>query len=127
MKQRILLVDDEAGIRASLKVTLEPIYDVVCASDANQALGRFRRESPSLVLLDIILPGMDGLALLKTMRTEDPSIPVIMLTGTKTVKTAVDAMKLGAADYVTKPFDVDELRLIIAKALETEELGREVR
>jgi len=127
MKQRILLVDDEAGIRASLTVTLEPIYDVVCASDANQALGRFRRESPSLVLLDIILPGMDGLALLKTMRTEDPSIPVIMLTGTKTVKTAVDAMKLGAADYVTKPFDVDELRLIIAKALETEELGREVR
>ena len=94
MKQRILLVDDEAGIRASLTVTLEPIYDVVCASDANQALGRFRRESPSLVLLDIILPGMDGLALLKTMRTEDPSIPVIMLTGTKTVKTAVDAMKL---------------------------------
>ncbi len=127
MKQRILLVDDEAGIRASLTVTLEPIYDVVCASDANQALGRFRREAPSLVLLDIILPGMDGLALLKTMRTEDPSIPVIMLTGTKTVKTAVDAMKLGAADYVTKPFDVDELRLIIAKALETEELGREVR
>ena len=127
MKQRVLLVDDEANVRSSLKAVLEPTYDVICASDANQALTRFRRESPNLVLLDVVLPGMDGLALLKTMRSEDASIPVIMLTATKTVKTAVDSMKMGAADYVSKPFDVDELRLIISKTLDTEQLGREVR
>lgn len=127
MKKRILLVDDEAGIRASLKVVLEPAYEILSASSAQEGLDIFRRASPDLILLDIIMPGMDGLALLETIRKEDIHIPVIMLTGTKTVKTAVDAMKLGAADYLTKPFDVDELRLVVAKALKTEELEREVQ
>jgi DNA-binding NtrC family response regulator len=79
------------------------------------------------VLLDVILPGMDGLAVLEKLHAEDRSIPVIMLTGTKAVKTAVDAMKLGAADYISKPFEIEELRIIIAKALENQELEREVR
>ena len=126
MKQRILLVDDEPGIRASLKVVLEPTYEVLAASNGAEGLALFRRESPHLVLLDIIMPGEDGMALLQTMRTEAPGIPVIMLTATKTVKSAVGAMKLGAADYVTKPFDVEELRLIIAKTLAAQALEREV-
>lgn len=127
MKKRILLVDDEAGIRASLKVVLEPTYETLGASTAEEGLALFRRESPHLVLLDVIMPGTDGLALLKSLREEDARVPVIMLTGTKTVKTAVEAMKLGAADYLTKPFDVEELRLIVAKTLETGELEQEVR
>jgi two-component system response regulator AtoC len=127
MKKRILLVDDEAGIRASLKVVLEPAYETLSASTAQEGLDLFRRESPHLVLLDVIMPGMDGLALLGMIRGEDARVPVIMLTGTKTVKTAVEAMKLGAADYLSKPFDVEELRLIVAKTLETEELEQEVR
>ena len=126
MRKRILLVDDEAGIRASLKVVLEPAYDTLSASTAQEGLDLFRRESPHLVLLDVVMPGMDGLTLLKMIRAEDARIPVIMLTGTKTVKTAVEAMKLGAADYLSKPFDVEELRLIVAKALETGELEQEV-
>ena len=126
MKKRILLVDDEAGIRASLKVVLEPAYETLGASTAQEGLDLFRRESPHLVLLDVVMPGMDGLALLKMIREEDARIPVIMLTGTKTVKTAVEAMKLGAADYLAKPFDVEELRLIVAKTLETGELEQEV-
>jgi DNA-binding NtrC family response regulator len=126
MKKRILLVDDEAGIRASLKVVLEPAYETLGASTAQEGLDLFRRESPHLVLLDVVMPGMDGLALLKMIREEDARVPVIMLTGTKTVKTAVEAMKLGAADYLSKPFDVEELRLIVAKTLETGELEREV-
>ena len=117
MKKRILLVDDEPGIRVSLKMVLEPTYEVICASDAKEGLELFRRESPNLVLLDLVLPGMDGMELLQTLRSEDHSIPVIMLTATQTVKTAVDAMKLGAADYLTKPFDIEELRLIAAKTL----------
>jgi DNA-binding NtrC family response regulator len=127
MKKRILLVDDETGIRTALKVVLEPTYDVLCAADAQEGLDLFRRESPNLVFLDVILPGTNGLTVLETMRAEDQGIPVIMLTGTKTVKTAVDAMKLGAADYVTKPFDIEELRLIVAKTLSSAELVREVR
>ena len=126
MKKRILLVDDEAGIRASLKVVLEPAYETLSASTTQEGLDLFRRESPHLVLLDVVMPDMDGLALLKMIREEDARIPVIMLTGTKTVKTAVAAMKLGAADYLAKPFDVEELRLIVAKTLETGELEQEV-
>ena len=127
MKKRVLLVDDEPRVRASLKMALEPSFDVTGAQDAQEGLAAFRRESPDLVLLDVLLPGADGLSLLQTLRSEDRSIPVIMLTGTKMVKTAVDAMKLGAADYLTKPFDVEELRLIIARTLEAHDLEREVR
>lgn len=127
MKKRVLLVDDEAGLRALLKAVLEPLYEVFCAANAEEGLDLFRRESPNLVLLDVILPGIDGLALLQTLRSEDPSMPVIMLTGTKSVKTAVDAMKMGAADYLTKPFETEELRLIVAKTLAAQELEREVR
>jgi DNA-binding NtrC family response regulator len=127
MKKRVLVVDDEPGIRASLQMTLEPAHEVVCASSAEEGLARFRQELPDLVLLDVILPGADGLALLQAMRSEDPGVPVIMLTAIKTVKTAVDAMKAGAADYLTKPFDIEELRLIVAKTLATHELEQEVR
>jgi DNA-binding NtrC family response regulator len=127
MKKRVLLVDDEQGVRTSLKMVLEPSYEVICAGEAEEALDLFRKECPNLVLLDVILPGMDGMAILQTIREEDPDIPVIMLTATKTVKTAVDAMKLGAADYITKPFEVEELRLIVAKTLQAGDLQREVR
>ena len=127
MKKRVLLVDDEPRVRASLKMVLEPAYDILEAADAQQGLEAFKRESPSLVLLDVILPGTDGLSVLQTMRAEDPSIPVIMLTGTKSVKTAVDAMKLGAADYLSKPFDIEELRIVVDRTLSSKELEREVR
>ena len=127
MKKRVLVVDDEQGIRTSLQMTLEPAYEVLCASDAQEGLARFRQELPNLVLLDVLMPGSDGLGLLQSMRSEDPTVPVIMLTAVKTVKTAVEAMKSGAADYLTKPFDVEELRMIVAKALATQALEHEVR
>ncbi len=128
MKKLVLLVDDESRVRSSLKMVLEPSFEVICAQDAQEGLEVFRRETPNLVLLDVMLPGADeGIHLLQTLRNEDRTVPVIMLTGAKTVKTAVDAMKFGAADYLTKPFDIEELRLIIGKTLETHELEREVR
>lgn len=127
MKKRVLLIDDEPRVRASLKMVLEPTYDVITAADAQEGLDLFRRESPNLVLLDVIMPGTDGLTVLQAMRAEDRSIPVIMLTGTKSVKTAVDAMKLGASDYLSKPFDVEELRIVVARTLESHDLEREVR
>jgi DNA-binding NtrC family response regulator len=127
MKKRILVVDDEPAVVTSLKMTLEPTHEVLCASTAQEAIDRFRQELPNLVLLDLILPGADGLKVLELMRSEDPSVPVIMLTAIKTVKTAVDAMKIGAADYLTKPFDIEELRLVVIKTLNTQELEQEVR
>lgn len=126
-KKRVLLIDDEARVRTSLKMVLEPSYDVLQAADAQEGLDVFRKEGPDLVLLDVILPGTDGLAVLQTLRTESKITPVIMLTGTKSVKTAVDAMKLGAADYLSKPFDVEELRIVVDRALSSQELEREVK
>ena len=94
MKKRVLLVDDEPRVRASLKAVLESSYEIIEAADAADGIQLFKRESPDLVLLDVILPGTDGLTALQTMRAEDRTVPVIMLTGTKSVKTAVDAMKM---------------------------------
>ncbi|MCS6290337.1 MAG: sigma-54-dependent Fis family transcriptional regulator [Nitrospira sp.] len=127
MKKRILLVDDEPRVRASLKTVLEPTYEILEAADAAEGLKSFKHDAPDLVLLDVILPGTDGLAALQTMRTENRVVPVIMLTGTKSVKTAVDAMKLGAADYLSKPFDVEELQIVIERTLGKQELEQEVR
>ena len=127
MKKRVLLIDDEARVRASLKMVLEPAYEVIQAADAQEGLELFRKEAPHLVLLDVILPGTDGLSVLQTLRAEDRAAPVIMLTGTKSVKTAVDAMKFGAADYLSKPFDVEELRIIVEQALKNQELQGEVK
>ncbi len=127
MKKRVLLIDDEARVRASLKAVLEPTYETIQASDAQEGLELFRKEAPHLVLLDVILPGTDGLSVLQSIRAEDRTAPVIMLTGTKSVKTAVDAMKFGAADYLSKPFDVEELRIVVERALNDQELQQEVK
>jgi DNA-binding NtrC family response regulator len=108
-------------------MVLEQNYDVVAAGDAQEGLDLFKKEAPNLVLLDVILPGTDGISILESIRSEDRNVPVIMLTGTKSVKTAVDAMKLGAADYLSKPFDVEELRIVIARAIESRSLQREVK
>ncbi|MDC8449776.1 MAG: sigma-54 dependent transcriptional regulator [Nitrospira sp.] len=127
VRKRILLIDDDPRVRASLKMVLEPLYDIFQASDAHEGLDVFRKDESDLILLDVILPGTDGLAVLQTLRMESKTTPVIMLTGTKSVKTAVDAMKLGAADYLSKPFDVDELRIVIDRVLNSSELEREVK
>ncbi len=127
VRKRVLLIDDDPRVRASLKMVLEPIYDILQASDGHEGLAVFRKDEPDLILLDVILPGTDGLAVLQMLRMESKTPPVIMLTGTKSVKTAVDAMKLGAADYLSKPFDVDELRIVIDRVLNSSELEREVK
>lgn len=127
VRKRVLLIDDDPRVRASLKIVLEPIYDILQACDGQEGLDVFRKDEPDLILLDVILPGTDGLAVLQTLRMESKRTPVIMLTGTKSVKTAVDAMKFGAADYLSKPFDVDELRIIIDRALNSSELEQEVK
>jgi putative PEP-CTERM system response regulator len=123
----VLVVDDEVGARESLKMILKNDYEMFLAKNAEEAFAQVKAHSPDVILLDIILPDLDGLKVLERIKQSDPDIIVIMITATKTVKTAVEAMKLGANDYVTKPFDIDELRLIITRALSTKALEQEVK
>jgi two-component system, NtrC family, response regulator AtoC len=126
-RKRVLVVDDELGVRESIRILLSSDYDVASVASGDAALEAIQRERPQLLLLDIIMPGMDGMELLERVRVSDPGLPVVILTATKTVKTAVAAMKLGAFDYLQKPFDVDELRLIVERATRTAELEAEVK
>ena len=126
-RKRVLAVDDELGVRESIRILLSADYDVASVASGDAALDAIQRERPHLVLLDIIMPGMDGMELLERIRATDPGLPVVILTATKTVKTAVAAMKLGAFDYLQKPFDVDELRLIVERATRNAELEAEVK
>src|SRR4030066_2502187 len=123
----VLVVDDEVGARESLKMILKNDYEVFSAKDAEEALLQIKVHSPDVILLDIILPDLDGSKVLERIKQNDPDMVVIMITATKTVKTAVEAMELGGYDYVTKPFDIDELRLIINRALSTQALEKEVK
>jgi len=106
---RVLVVDDEAGVRESLRMLLHGECEVATAESADAALARIAEAPPDLILLDLVMPGRSGLELLEELHQRDEQPPVIVLTATKTVTTAVEAMKLGAADYVTKPFELDEL------------------
>ncbi|MEW6375336.1 MAG: sigma-54 dependent transcriptional regulator [Thermodesulfobacteriota bacterium] len=121
----VLIVDDEVGARESIRMILKNDYEVFLAKNAEEAFLQIKEHSPDTILLDIILPDLDGLKVLEKIKQTEPEMIVIMITATKTVKTAVEAMKLGAYDYVTKPFDIDELRLIINRALSTKSLKEE--
>jgi len=125
-RPRILIVDDELGVRESLRMILKERYEPVLASSGEDALSILRAGRVEVVLLDVLMPGMDGLETLEGIAVLKPAPPVIMLTATKTVKTAVNAMKLGAFDYITKPFDIDELHLQIDRAVQSAALLHEV-
>jgi DNA-binding NtrC family response regulator len=123
----ILVVDDERLIRWSLEQQLRREgYGVQSVETGAEALQRTQADPPDLVLMDVRLPDADGVDLLGRLRAADPECLVIMMTAHGGVDTAVRAMKLGAHDYVSKPFDVEELKLTIRKALETRTLRREV-
>ena len=122
----VLIVDDEVGVRESLKMILKKDYEVFLAKDAEEAFSQIKAQFPDVILLDIILPGLDGLRVLERIKQNDPDSIVIMITATNTAKTAVEAMKLGAYHYVTKPFDNEELRLIISRSLSEKALKQEL-
>jgi len=126
-KGRVLVVDDEYLIRWSLQQNLvEHGYQVVLAASAEEGRDLLDKEEPDLVLLDIQLPGMSGLDFLKLLRVERPECVAVMITATSDVSVAVQAMRDGAFDYLPKPFNLDEVRVVVDKALETRRLKREV-
>ena len=126
IRPAILVVDDDPGLRESFRLILEDEYEVLDVPDGAQALDIVRSCQVDLVLLDIRLPGMDGLEVLERIKALDEQLDVILVTAVKTVRTAVSAMKLGALDYLTKPFDEEEVLAVIRRALEKRALEREV-
>ena len=122
----VLVVDDDAGLRESCRLILEDEFDVLDAPDGPQALEILRGAEVDVVLLDVRLPGMDGLEVLEQIKALDEQTEVILVTAVKTVKTAVTAMKLGAFDYLTKPFEEEEVVAVVRRALERRALQREV-
>src|SRR4029453_982361 len=104
-KVRILVIDDEAAIRDSLRMTLEyEGYEFLGASTGQEGLAVAERESPDLVLLDVKMPGMDGLEVLDRLRTMNETLPIVVISGHGTISTAVEAKKKGAFDFIEKPF-----------------------
>jgi len=127
-RHRILVVDDEHLIRWSLDQNLtKQGYEVITAESGEDALQKVQETTPDLVLLDIQLPGISGLEVLQRIKAMEEEILVIMITALDVVETAVKAMRAGAYDYISKPFNLDELAIIIHKTLETGELKREVK
>jgi len=118
----ILIVDDEASIRKSLEGVLnDEGYSCALASDGADALSQLQSLHPSLVLLDIWMPGMDGIETLRRMRAAQPGTPVIMMSGHATISTAIKATKFGASDFIEKPLEIDLLLNAIRRALGTQD------
>jgi two-component system, NtrC family, response regulator AtoC len=122
----VLVVDDEAGVRASIRAILEGTCDVFEAKEGGSALDVLRAHEIDLVMLDQRMPGEAGIDVLSRVKAHDPSIVVVLATAVHDVRTAVEALRRGAYDYLTKPFDVDDLLLLVQRALEKRALEREV-
>jgi DNA-binding NtrC family response regulator len=128
MTPKILVIDDDASLRRVVEYNLQEAgYQVLSAAGGEDGLRLFAEEVPALVITDMKMPGMDGMQLLKAVKERSPETLVIMITAFGTVDVAVEAMKAGAYDYITKPFNRDDLRLTVAKALQFRGLAVENR
>ena len=127
MKPAILTVDDEASVLESFCVALEDDYRIIPASDGKAGLEALEANNIDLVLLDIMMPKMDGIETLRRMKKADPDVDVIMVTVKKDVESVVTCMKLGARDYISKPFQIEELIHTIERELEAGTLRKENR
>ncbi len=129
MAERVLIVDDEESIRRSLAgILADEGYETIVARDGDQALAALRADpAPALVLLDIAMPGRDGLEVLEQIHALAKDLPVVMMSGHGTIETAVRATKLGAYDFIEKPLSIDKLLLTLQHALQQAGLARENR
>jgi DNA-binding NtrC family response regulator len=123
-RDTVLVVDDEPSVRASVRTILEGTCEVLEAAGGAEALDLLRTHDVDLVMLDQRMPGEAGLDLLPRLKAIDSSIVVVLVTAVHDVRTAVEALKGGAYDYLTKPFDVDDIVLTVRRALEKRALER---
>jgi diguanylate cyclase (GGDEF)-like protein len=122
---RTLVVDDEEIVRSFLiDVLTDEGYQVSAASSGEEALRLLSTEEYDLIITDIKMPGMDGMEVLRTAKSMDSNQNVIVMTGYASTETAVESMKLGAADYITKPFNLDQIKIVVAKTLERSRLRK---
>ena len=125
---KILVVDDEPGIRELLSIMLSSEgYDVSTARDYNTALTKFQQNDFDIIIADIMMPGKSGIDLMKAIREKDPDIPIIIITAYASINSAIEALRLDAFDYITKPFSVDQMKFIIKRALDVRKLKVENR
>lgn len=125
-KTIILVVDDERAVRQSFNMVLKDEYRVLLAGTGEKAIDIFQKNPIDLILLDILLPDIDGIDLLKKLKQTDPNTEIIMVTAVNDLQTAVKAIKLGAYEYIIKPFIVDDVLTVIGRALEKRSLVRQV-
>jgi two-component system response regulator AtoC len=126
-KIKVLVIDDDASTRDYLRALIAKLgYQVFTAESGEQALTELDKVNPTLITLDLVLPGIDGIETLRLIKEKDPDVPVIMLSGHGQAKSIVQAMKLGATDFLRKPFESEELRIAFNKALEKKKLVSEV-
>ncbi|MCF7853703.1 MAG: sigma-54 dependent transcriptional regulator [Candidatus Pacebacteria bacterium] len=122
----ILVVDDEMSVRASLEAVFEPTYRVLSAESGEQALELAEKEEPDVAIVDLIMPGMSGLELLPELKRIDPTMTAIVLSALSEIPDVVRAMQMGASQYLTKPFDVNEVKLSVEMALRDREKSTEI-
>lgn len=125
--KKLLIVDDDPHLLDSLKVVFSGIYQVLPALSAKEAEAVLEREPVDAVLLDVVLPGIDGVELLSSLRDRFPDLPVVMISGSPSIEPVLSALELGALDYIRKPFDITELRLVVRRAMERCSLEQRVR
>ena len=113
----ILIVDDELGPRESLRMILKPSYNTLTAPNGNTALNLIKQYPVDLVTLDLKMPGMSGIEVLREIQKLKPDMQIIVITGYGTLKTAIECIRLGVFDYITKPFNVPEVIAVINKSL----------
>jgi len=124
--KKILIVDDEESVRYSFrKIFRDPGCSIVEAANGLEALSVIKKEAPDLVLMDIEMPGLNGLEAIQRVKAMHPQLPVIIITAFGTSERVIAAMKYGAYDYLEKPFDVDRLKALISEALEMKRLSDE--
>jgi two-component system nitrogen regulation response regulator NtrX len=126
-RRSILVVDDELGPRESLRMILKPIYEVHTASSGQEALQFINKEKIDLVTLDLKMPGIPGLDVLREIKKNQEDIEVIIITGYGTLPNAMEAIQCGAVDFISKPFNVADIVAVVSKSIERQNLRQKIK
>jgi DNA-binding NtrC family response regulator len=126
-KETILVVDDEVGPRESLRMILKPLYEVHTASGGQEALGLIRNKDIAVVTLDLNMPGLSGIDVLKEIRDLRPDTEVIVITGYGTLNNVQEAIRFGAGDFISKPFNVADVISIVGKSFERRSFNLKIK